>query len=222
MPAPYPDDEHFAVLRERMVREQIEARGVTDLRVLEAMRRVPRHLFVPPDYRDLAYSDGPLPIGHGQTISQPFIVAYMTALLRLKCDEKVLEIGTGSGYQAAVLAHLAREVHTVERIPALAEQARQRLEALGLDNVTVHLGDGTLGLPELAPFDAILVTAAAPKVPQSLLDQLADGGRLVIPVGSRGVQYLERWLRFGDEFRRQVLDPVAFVPLIGEEGWHGT
>ena len=222
MSAPYPDDEHFAVLRERMVREQIEARGVTDPRVLEAMRRVPRHLFVPPDYRDLAYSDGPLPIGHGQTISQPFIVAYMTALLRLKGDEKVLEIGTGSGYQAAVLAHLAREVHTVERIPALAEQARQRLEALGLDNVTVHLGDGTLGLPELAPFDAILVTAAAPKVPQSLLDQLADGGRLVIPVGSRGVQYLERWLRFGDEFRRQVLDPVAFVPLIGEEGWDGT
>lgn len=219
MSASYPDDEHFAVLRERMVREQIEARGVTDPRVLDAMRRVPRHLFVPPDYRDLAYSDGPLPIGHGQTISQPYIVAYMTALLRLKGDEKVLEIGTGSGYQAAVLAHLAREVHTVERIPALAEQARRRLEALGLTNVTVHISDGTLGLPELAPFDAILVTAAAPKVPQSLLDQLADGGRLVIPVGSRGVQYLERWLRFGDEFRRQVLDPVAFVPLIGEEGW---
>ena len=131
MSASYPDDEHFAVLRERMVREQIEARGVTDPRVLDAMRRVPRHLFVPPDYRDLAYSDGPLPIGHGQTISQPYIVAYMTALLRLKGDEKVLEIGTGSGYQAAVLAHLAREVHTVERIPALAEQARHLAGQVG-------------------------------------------------------------------------------------------
>ena len=217
-----PTDERFAALRERMVREQIEPRGVTDPRVLDAMRRVPRHLCVPPDYRDLAYSDGPLPIGHGQTISQPYIVAYMTALLRLKGDEKVLEIGTGSGYQAAVLAHLAREVHTVERIPALAEQAAERLRQLGYTNVTVHLGDGTLGLPQFAPYDAILVTAAAPQVPQSLLEQLADGGRLVIPVGSRGVQYLERWLRFGDEFHRQVLDPVAFVPLIGEEGWGGT
>lgn len=213
------DDEHLATLRERMVREQIEARGVTDRRVLEAMRRVPRHLFMPPEYRDAAYSDGPLPIGHGQTISQPYIVAYMTALLHLKGDEKVLEIGTGSGYQAAVLAHLAREVHTVERIPALADRAEGLLRRLGLTNVTVHRGDGTLGLPEFAPYDAILVTAAAPKVPQSLLDQLADGGRLVIPVGSHGVQYLERWRRLGEEFRRQVLDAVAFVPLIGQEGW---
>lgn len=213
------DDEHLATLRERMVREQIEARGVTDRRVLEAMRRVPRHLFVPPEYRDAAYSDGPLPIGHGQTISQPYIVAYMTALLHLKGDEKVLEIGTGSGYQAAVLAHLAREVHTVERIPALAERAAALLRRLGLTNVTVHQGDGSLGLPAFAPYDAILVTAAAPRVPPSLLDQLADGGRLVIPVGSHGLQHLERWRRVGDALRRQILDPVAFVPLIGEEGW---
>ncbi len=220
--APTYDDERLARLRERMVREQIEARGVRDPRVLDAMRRVPRHLFVPAEYRDAAYSDGPLPIGYGQTISQPFIVAYMTALLHLKGDEKVLEIGTGSGYQAAVLAHLAHEVHTVERIPALADRAEALLRRLGLTNVTVHRGDGTLGLPAYAPYDAILVTAAAPKVPQSLLDQLADGGRLVIPVGGHGLQHLERWTRLGEEFRRQVLDAVAFVPLIGEEGWAST
>lgn len=209
----------LVALRERMVQEQIAARGVRDPRVLEAMRRVPRHFFVPEAYRHLAYSDGPLPIGHGQTISQPYIVARMTELLALQGDEKVLEIGTGSGYQAAILAHLAREVHTIERVPELAQQAAERLRALGLTQVTVHQGDGSGGLPEEAPFDAILVTAAAPEVPRPLLAQLRDGGRLVLPVGTRGVQYLERWTRQGKQYRRERLEPVAFVPLVGEYGW---
>ncbi len=204
---------------ERMVRTQIEARGVRDPRVLEAMRRVPRHVFVPDAHRAEAYGDHPLPIGHGQTISQPFIVAYMTESLALAPESKVLEVGTGSGYQAAVLAHVAREVHTIERFPALAAAARARLASLGLGNVTVHVGDGTLGLPEHAPFDGILVAAAAPEVPQALLAQLVEGGRLVLPVGSRGFQHLERWTRQDDGFRREVLEPVAFVPLIGAQGW---
>ena len=206
-------------LAEQMVIEQIAARGVRAPRVLEAMRRVPRHLFVPPDYREEAYGDFPLPIGQGQTISQPFIVAYMSALLNLKGNEKVLEIGTGSGYQAAVLAHLAREVHTVERLPHLALRARERLEALGLNNVAVHVGDGTLGWSENAPYDAIIVTAAAPKIPEPLLDQLAEGGRLVAPVGDRGFQHLERWTRHRGALQREVFEPVAFVPLLGEYGW---
>ena len=206
-------------LAEQMVIEQIAARGVRDPRVLEAMRRVPRHLFVPPDYREEAYGDFPLPIGQGQTISQPFIVAYMSALLNLKGNEKVLEIGTGSGYQAAVLAHLAREVHTVERLPHLALRASERLETLGLNNVAVHVGDGTLGWPENAPYDAIIVTAAAPKIPEPLLEQLAEGGRLVAPVGDRGFQHLERWTRHQGALQREVLEPVAFVPLLGEYGW---
>jgi len=212
-----PEDWH--TLAQAMTAEQIAARGIRDPRVLEAMRRVPRHLFVPEAYRSEAYGDHPLPIGHGQTISQPFIVAYMTALLELQGDEKVLEIGTGSGYQAAVLAHLAREVHTVERLPQLAAQAQARLEALGLGNVHVHVGDGTLGLPEYAPYDAILVTAAAPEVPAPLLAQLAEGGRLVAPVGDRGYQHLERWTRHRGRLERETLDPVAFVPLVGEHGW---
>ncbi len=205
--------------RERMVREQLEARGIRDPRVLEAMRQIPRHLFVRPEDLQWAYADGPLPIGFGQTISQPYIVARMTELLELQGPEKVLEIGTGSGYQAAILGRLAREVHTVERIPQLAQQARERLEALGLHNVHVHVGDGTLGWPQAAPYDAILVTAAAPEVPEPLLHQLAPGGRLVAPVGERGMQYLERWIRQGPEFVRQRFEPVAFVPLIGRHGW---
>ncbi len=208
-------------LAEQMVRTQIAARGITDERVLEAMRRVPRHIFVPELHRDEAYADYPLPIGHGQTISQPFIVALMCSLLGLQGDEKVLEVGTGSGYQAAVLAHLAREVHTIERIPALAEQAARRLAELGLENVHVHIGDGSLGLPDEAPFDGILVAAAAPRVPQPLLEQLSDGGRLVAPVGSRGWQVLERWTRRGNSWKREIYDSVAFVPLIGEHGWEG-
>ncbi len=206
-------------LADQMVREQILARGVHDERVLQALREVPRHRFVPPALRDQAYADAPLPIGSGQTISQPYIVAYMTALLGLRGDEKVLEVGTGSGYQAAILARLAREVHTIERLPHLAEQARQRLADLGLGNVTVHVGDGSQGLPALAPFDAILVAAAAPAVPQPLLEQLTIGGKLVLPVGSRGFQRLERWLRTPKGWEREALEPVAFVPLRGEHGW---
>ncbi len=211
--------EAWQTLAKRMVAEQIAARGVRDPRVLAAMQQVPRHSFVPAASLEEAYGDFPLPIGHGQTISQPYIVAYMTERLGLHGDEKVLEIGTGSGYQAAILGLLAREVHTVERIPALAEAARRRLAELGYTNATVHLSDGTLGLPQHAPYDAILVTAAAPEVPHPLLEQLADGGRLLAPVGDRGFQHLERWIRLGDTWQRQVLESVAFVPLIGQHGW---
>lgn len=213
------EDDHFKVLRERMVNNQLLSRDIDDPAVIEAMRRVPRHLFVSPDYRDAAYSDGPLPIGQGQTISQPYIVALMTQLLELGGKEKVLEVGTGSGYQAAILAQLAQEVHTIERHPQLAHRAEQIFEELGLNNIQVHLGNGTLGLPAQAPFQGIIVTAAAPRLPKPLLDQLADGGRLVIPVGGRFGQYLERWQRDGEEFHSESIVPVAFVPLVGDEGW---
>jgi len=206
-------------LRQRMVAEQIAARGIRNQRVLEAMRQVPRHLFVSPEHRRLAYSDGPLPIGEGQTISQPYIVALMSEQLALQGDENVLEVGTGTGYQAAVLGCLARQVHTIERHAALAERARQVLEELGIKNVRVHTGDGSLGLPDFAPFQAILVAAAAPKVPQPLLDQLADGGRMVLPVGSQFGQALECWQKHGDRFQHETVLPVAFVPLRGEHGW---
>lgn len=213
------DDSFYAAERERMVETQIVSRGVYDRRVLEAMRSVPRHVFVPPEHRYLAYADGALPIGSGQTISQPYIVALMTELLELKGDEKVLEIGTGSGYQAAVLSTLAREVHTIERHAGLARYAARLLEDLKIANVQVHVGDGTLGFPEAAPFAAIVVTAAAPDVPQALFDQLEDGGRLVIPVGHHGDQYLERWRRQGDKYIYEDILAVAFVPLIGAQGW---
>jgi protein-L-isoaspartate(D-aspartate) O-methyltransferase len=205
--------------RERMVREQLMTRDIRDQKVLEAMRSVPRHRFVPPEYRHLAYSDGPLPIGQGQTISQPYIVALMTQLLELRGDEVVLEVGTGSGYQAAILARLAREVHTIERYPSLAEKAEKVLKELGIRNVHVHVGDGSKGLAEHAPYDGIIVTAAAPRVPQPLMDQLADGGRLVLPVGGRGAQFLERWQRRGATYHMEQIAPVAFVPLIGDFGW---
>lgn len=215
------EDAFFSQQRQRMVTEQLQARDIRDPRVLEAMEKVPRHLFVPPEHRRHAYADGPLPIGQGQTISQPYIVALMTQLLHLNGSEKVLEIGTGSGYQAAVLGSLAREVHSIERHPPLAQRARHILQNLGFQNVFVHIGDGTLGLPDEIPFGAILVTAAAPIAEQVLLDQLEDGGRMVIPVGGMAGQYLERWQRRGDQFHQEVLVPVAFVPLIGRLGWHG-
>jgi protein-L-isoaspartate(D-aspartate) O-methyltransferase len=205
--------------RLRMVEEQLAERGLRDERLLEAMRAVPRHRFVPPEYRHMAYCDGPLPIGSKQTISQPYIVALMTQLLRLEGDENVLEVGTGSGYQAAVLAHLARQVHTIERHAELADQASEVLKSLGLSNVSVHIGDGTLGLPEFAPYQAIIVTAAAPEAPKTLLEQLDEGGRLVVPVGSRMNQFLERWERRGPTFEQDVGLPVAFVPLRGQHGW---
>jgi protein-L-isoaspartate(D-aspartate) O-methyltransferase len=209
----------YEAARKRMVIGQIAARGITSQRVLDAFLEVPRHLFVPPNQRLYAYQDGPLPIGLGQTISQPYIVAYMTDQLRLKGDEVLLEIGTGSGYQAAILGLLAKEVHTIERHHSLASGANQLLKDLDYDNITIHEGDGTHGLTEHAPYQGIMVTAAAPEVPQPLLDQLGEGGRLVIPVGGRGGQLLQLFQRQGGKINQETLTPVAFVPLIGDHGW---
>jgi protein-L-isoaspartate(D-aspartate) O-methyltransferase len=205
--------------REIMVESQIKTRGVVDRRVLDALRKVPRHEFVQENHQSEAYEDHPLPIGSGQTISQPFIVALMTEQLALKGDEKVLEIGTGSGYQAAILAALAREVHSVERVPELAEEARQNLNRLGVNNVAVHVGDGTLGWPQEAPYDAIIITAGTPTMPEGLADQLSVGGRLVAPVGSRWRQMLELWTKQDGGIEKEEVLPVVFVPLIGEKGW---
>jgi len=210
----------YLIERKRMVEDQLVWRGIHDPRLLEAMRSVPRHCFVPEEYRDMAYSDGPLPIGTGQTISQPYIVALMSESVALKGSEKVLEVGTGSGYQAAILGFLAREVHTIERHISLAEQARLVLEELGYKNITVHTGDGSKGLPDHAPYQAIVVTASAPKVPKPLLDQLDEGGCLILPVGDRwGGQTLQLWERHGAKFEYEAILPVAFVPLRGEYGW---
>jgi len=203
----------FAAERERMVRTQIEARGVRDERVLAAMRAVPRHRFVPEALWHSAYDDGPLPIGHGQTISQPYIVAVMTELLAPEPGDVVLDVGTGSGYQAAVLAKLVKRVYSIEILAPLAEQARARLAALGYTNVEVITGDGWAGLAERAPFDGILVAAAPPEVPKALLDQLALGARLVIPVGERD-QDLRVYERTESGFRERTVFGVRFVPLI--------
>ncbi len=213
------EENNFDRARERMVKHQLRGRDIKDARVLDAMGTVPRHLFVPPDKRRLAYADGPLPIGERQTISQPYIVALMTQLLELKGGETVLEVGTGSGYQASVLACLSKWVYTVERIPMLAKRAQETLKQLGVDNVEVLIRDGSRGLPEHAPFGAIIVTAGAPKVPESLKSQLADGAHLVVPVGGQGGQILERWTRRGKDFDSDHIAPVAFVPLVGDEGW---
>lgn len=200
--------------------DQLRASGlVTDYRVLDAIAEVPRSEFVPQAHRGAAYDDVALPIGHDQTISQPLVVALMTQALELRPTDRVLEVGTGSGYQAAVLRQLADHVDTVERIPALAEEAAALLDELGVDHVSVHTGDGTLGWPEGAPYDAVVVTAGGPAVPPPLLDQLADGGRLVAPVGPRHAQELVRVRRLGDRTVSEVLGPVAFVPLLGEAGW---
>jgi len=193
--------------------------GIRDERVLAAMERVPRHLFVPEHIRHLAYDDTPLPIGHGQTISQPYIVALMTQALELDGDEKVLEVGTGSGYQTAILCELAREVFSVERIPELAEGAKERLAELGYRNVRIRVGDGSLGWPEEAPFDRIIVTGALPKLPDPLWEQLADGGRLVAPIGGRFEQYLWLYVKEGGRPRRRALCPCSFVPIVGAAGW---
>jgi protein-L-isoaspartate(D-aspartate) O-methyltransferase len=200
--------------------DQLRARKIRDERVLQAMARVPRELFVPPEVRHRAYDDAALPIGCEQTISQPAMVAYICELLALRGDERVLDVGTGSGYQAAVLAELAREVHTIERFPELAEQARANLEVAGYgDRVVVHVGDGTLGDPEHAPFDAIAVAAAAPEPPPALYEQLSPGGRLVVPIGNRRDQDLVLVARgpSGPEIKRSV--PCRFVPLVGEQGF---
>jgi protein-L-isoaspartate(D-aspartate) O-methyltransferase len=202
-----------------MVEMQLRGRDVVDERVLAAMERVPRELFVPEELRARAYDDAALPIGGGQTISQPYMVARICEALALKGDEHVLDVGTGSGYQAAVLAELAQEVDTIERLPDLAESARASLAAAGYERVRVHVGDGTRGLPERAPFDAIAVAAAAPVLPPSLYEQLVPGGRLVVPVGKGGIQRLEVVIRSpkGPAVIRSV--PCRFVPLVGEEGF---
>lgn len=204
-----------------MVDEQLRGRDIADARVLEAMERVPREAFVPDDLRRRAYDDAALPIGSGQTISQPYMVARILQELGLDGDERALDVGTGSGYQAAVLAQLAKEVHSIERIPELAEQARRNLEAAGIDNVDVNVGDGSRGLPEHAPYDAIAVAAAAPGFPNALYEQLKVGGRLVVPVGGRRGQRLEVIVRSpeGPAVIRSV--PCRFVPLVGEEGFDG-
>jgi protein-L-isoaspartate(D-aspartate) O-methyltransferase len=214
-------DHESAKQRDRMVEDQIRYRGVQDERVLWAMSKVPREAFVPPAWSAYAYEDMALPISEKQTISQPFIVATMTALLELKGGERVLEVGTGSGYAAAILGEIAAEVYTIERIEALADQARMTLEQFGYDNITVLCGDGTRGWPQAAPYDAIIVTACGPHIPASLKQQLKIGGRLVLPVGMQAhSQQLCRVTRISEnDYRLEELDQVAFVPLIGEDGW---
>ncbi len=217
-PAPPPQ---FAQERDAMLKSQIQARGIRDARLLEAMRAIPREDFVPPDLRGLAYRDGPLPIGQGQTISQPYIVALMTEAARLRRKDRVLEIGTGSGYQAAVLGKLVREVYSIEIVPELGERARELLKKLGYRNIHVRVGDGYAGWPEKAPFQAILLTAAPEQIPQPLLDQLAVGGRLIAPVGPEGTdQELVRVTRektdSGSVLKTERLLPVRFVPMTGK------
>lgn len=205
--------------RGAMVRYQLRARGIRDARVLHAMKTVPRHLFLPESAREMAYVDAPVPIGYGQTISQPLMVALMLVALELTENDRVLEVGTGSGYQAALLAMLARHVTSVEIVPQLADRAARTLAELGYDNVDVVRANGSLGWPRGAPYDAIVVAAAAPDVPPALVAQLADGGRLVLPVG-RGLDELVRVRRRGDRVTQEELGGCAFVPLVGANGWH--
>ena len=208
-----------AAARAEMVERQLRRRGITDERVLVAMDRVPRELFVPASLREHAYEDGALPIGHHQTISQPFVVATICSLLSLRGTERVLDVGTGSGYQAAVLAELSADVVTIERIPELAAEARARLEEAGYASVDVRVGDGSLGVPERAPYDAVAVAAAAPRVPAALYDQLAEGGRLVLPRGTRWGQELVLVVRTREGPAERSSIPCRFVPLVGDEGF---
>lgn len=207
-------DERF-----RMVERQIIARGITNPRILAAMRQIPRHVFIPPPYDRSAYEDNPLPIGSGQTISQPYIVALMTELLNPGPGDRVLELGTGSGYQTAILAALAEHVITFERIPAVADLARSNLSRIGITNIELVVGDGTAGYLAGAPYNGILVTASTPRIPQPLIEQLAEGGRLVAPLGDRDIQELVRICRKGDRAIESRHGGVRFVPLIGMHGW---
>ncbi len=214
--------DRYTKQRKKMVDSQIRSRGIRDERVMRAMEKIPRHLFIDEGLIDQAYSDGPLPIGEKQTISQPYIVAIMTEALELKGPEKVLELGTGSGYQAAILAELADRVFTIERIASLAQKARKLLESLNYYNVAIRVGDGTYGWREESPFDAILVTAGSPSIPRILVEQLVIGGRLVIPVGGRYSQSLIKLTRLSenpDDVRKEDLGGCRFVNLIGEHGW---
>lgn len=209
----------YQALRELMVKTQLIPRGIKDTRVLEAMRKVPRHIFVDERFRDRAYDDSALSIGEGQTISQPYMVAIMTQLLELMGKEKVLEIGTGSGYQAAILAELAKEVYTVERVESLANKAKEKFQSLGYNNIYIKIGNGTLGWKEESPFDRIIITAGSPKVPEPLLEQLAETGILVAPIGDRFTQMLLRIQKIGGKIQTEKIIPCVFVPLIGEYGW---
>ena len=209
----------FKLLRESMVADQLVPRGISDKLVLDAMKKVPRHKFMPEELESSAYEDNALPIGEGQTISQPYMVAIMTEKLGLKGREKILEIGTGSGYQAAVLAEIAKKVYTIEYVPSLAEKAKKKFDDLGYKNIEVIVGDGTLGLPEKAPFNGIMVTAGAPSIPKTLTDQLAEGGRLVIPVGERFMQILTIVTKRGRKLDIEESIACVFVPLVGKYGW---
>ena len=214
-------EEPYLKARTWMLNRQIKARGIRDSRVLEAMAKVPRHEFVPEAYRDMAYSDTPLPIGEGQTISQPYIVALMTEALELNAGDRVLEVGTGSGYHAAVLSEIAKEVYTIEIIESLGRRAEERLKRLGYKNVKVRIGDGYLGWQEYAPFDAIIVTCAPDHIPQPLVEQLAEGGRMVIPVGGEDhIQTLSLLKKEEGEVKQKALIPVRFVPMTGEAQKH--
>jgi protein-L-isoaspartate(D-aspartate) O-methyltransferase len=214
-------DDHmdYRVARQNMVSHQILARGINDPRLLKAMAKVPRHLFIDEALQGQAYNDYPLPIGEKQTISQPYIVALMTEALQLKLEDHILEVGTGSGYQTAILAELASKVYTIERIPALVVKARKIFDQLGYLNILAKVGDGTLGWKEYALYDAILVTAGAPEVPKPLMEQLAEGGRLVVPVGDHYSQELVKVVRIKDDFQHFNLGGCRFVDLIGEQGW---
>jgi len=209
----------FKKERLAMVEEQLRRRGIYDQRVLDVMAKIPRHLFVSYEHQVAGYEDRPLPIGEGQTISQPYMVAVMTQTLELCGDERVLEIGTGSGYQTAILAELAKTVFTIERIQTLIQRAQKTLQELGYENIFFLTGDGTKGWPEKAPFDGIMVTAGAPEVPPTLTSQLAEGGRLVIPVGPRYTQTLYKVTRKGKEFKEEDITGCVFVPLVGDFGW---
>ena len=214
-----PEKKEYAAQHLEMIEKQLCRRGIGDSAVLGAMTAVPRHEFVAEELRSRAYEDVPLPIGGGQTISQPYIVAAMTAALHLEPSDRVLEIGTGCGFQAAVLSLLAKEVFTIERRPELASAASATLARLGYANAHAHCGDGTLGLPDFAPFDAILVAAAAPSVPKPLLAQLAEGGRMILPVGDTEHQELQLIEKHGDTFPTKMLEGCRFVPLVGYHGW---
>ena len=205
--------------RQLMVNNQLKRRGIVDYGILEAMRKVPRHLFVPPELISSAYNDSPLSIGEGQTISQPYMVALMTEVLKLKGTERVLEVGTGSGYQTAILAEQAKKVYTIEIHKSLSENAKRLLMKLGYSNIEYWVGDGSKGWSEESPFDGIIVTAGSPKIPCVLQEQLSDGGRLVVPVGSRFLQTLYRVTRRGEDFYKDEFTSCVFVPLIGEHGW---
>ncbi len=209
----------FQELREFMVNTQLISRGIKDERVLNAMRKVPRHLFVDESIQYKVYDDMALPIGEGQTISQPYMVAIMTELLELKGNEKVLEIGTGSGYQAAILAELSKEVYTIERVDVLAQNAEERFHSLGYTNIHVKAGDGTLGWPEEAPFDRIIITAATPKIPDVLMEQLSEEGIIIAPVGERFSQQLLKRTKSSGQYSDEYHTPCIFVPLIGKYGW---